>query len=105
MRGENQMQREVMIWIFALFGFGVLGSTARYLHELGKKDEEFSFKRWAAASIVGGVMAILTGFLCKHWEVSDYLTYSLVGFAAMSARELINLIPTLLADAIKKRKI
>ena len=90
------------IWLFTLVIFGWLGSTARYLNDLGRQNLQFSFVGWCTTSTVGAVIAVLAGFACKHFQLSDELTYVTVGVAAISAKELIETLPNFLVKILNR---
>ena len=98
------MGRDFYIWLLSLGGFGVLGATARYLHDLGRRDEHFSFQRWLIASFVGGTVAIFAGLAARHFEFGDYLTFAIVGASAIAGKEVIEALPRIMV-AVAKAKV
>ena len=95
---------EQLLWMVAVAFMGMLGSTARYLHDLGIRDEPFSFVRWSFGCITGGIVAVIVGFICTYCEIPESLTYGIVGMAAIATRELIDIVPTLFLKYLEKGK-
>ena len=95
--------KNLLLWVAAVSFFGMIGSTARYLYELGRRNDSFSFRKWLVATFIGATIAVITGLVCKHFMLSDELLYAFVGIAAISSKEMIQIVPDLFMKAVKKR--
>ena len=90
--------------LFAVvLGIGMLGGTARYLHEVGMHDGHFRFFKYFSYAMVGGFIATISGFLSTHWGISGPLQNGLVGLAALASPEIIALVPKLFSQWIKRQ--
>ena len=82
---------------------GTIGASARYISDLRINNSKFTIKGWAASSFIGVVIAIITGQLMQHLEISQELSYAAVGSAAIASREIIRAIPTIITNIIDKK--
>ena len=93
---------DTLIALMMVMGFGVVGGFARYLHNIGSHDEAFNLMKCFCHMVEGGFMAVLAGFAATAMEITGALQHLIVGLAAMSSRELMNLLPELVSHFVKK---
>jgi hypothetical protein len=86
-----------------VLGIGMLGGTARYLHEEGMHDGRFNGFRYVSHTIVGGFVATIAGFLSTYYGIEGPLQFAIVGLAAMSSRELLDLLPGLFSKWAQRK--
>ena len=76
-----------------LLVIGFVGDTARYLHEEGMHDGHFDKFRYMIHALVGAFVALMSGFITTHFGIEGSLQHGLVGIAACSSRELLDVVP------------
>ena len=93
---------DTLIALTMVMGFGVVGGFARYLHNIGSHDEAFNGMKCFCHMVEGGFMAVLAGFGTAALEITGAMQHLVVGLAAMSSRELMNVIPGLVSNFVSK---
>lgn len=96
------MIKDKLTWSLTVMAFSALGVTARYLHELGKNNGAFSFKRYLAEVIIGVILSISMGMICYSVGMSNPMVYGLVSIFAISSKELMNALPTIVVRLVKR---
>lgn len=82
-------------------GLGWLGGTVRYLHEVGNHDEPVSFLRYITHTLTGMGVAVTAGLLTSGYGIEGPMQHGFVAVAAMSSRELLDLIPRLIVRQVE----
>ena len=95
--------KETVIWLLLVAVVGIVGASARYIHELGKTGKGFKFAAWAMNAFVGVAIAMVVGLLAKELELSITLTSALVAMAAISSKELMDALPEIAVKIAKTR--
>ena len=86
--------------LIVVTGIGLVGGTARYLHEAGMHDGCFDGFRYLSHTLVGGFVALIAGFFTTHFGIEGPLQNALVGLAALSSREILDTVPSLFVKVL-----
>lgn len=98
----KDLGKDLLTFMGVVSFFGSIAATARYINDLGRDNAPFNVKLWLSTVLVGVVVSIFAGFACQHLQVPDELSYVVIGVAAISAKELIEIAPRLAVRWLEK---
>jgi hypothetical protein len=94
------MQDNLILLLMGVL-IAVLGSSAKFVHKLGKKP--FSWVMFLSSVLTSAFLGLLVGLVCLNYEISLYLTLAATGVAGWSGHQLMDVIAQKMEGYVAKK--